>query len=166
MYTQRTAAEREVRALLGLRVYGPLYERGPDSSSPSRHSWSHATHSHSGASGQPTGPSILQKIRAGRAVEDPDHLLRAAAGASAGSVHTSLHDKAVASWCTAVARSASIASFKPVGAPGPFSCPYLPNVGEEQFCELRLNGVLRSSRTRGPGFHKRAMMPPMFAHSY
>ena len=31
-----------------------LYERGPDSSSWSRHSYSHATHSHCGAPGQNT----------------------------------------------------------------------------------------------------------------
>jgi hypothetical protein len=33
---------------------GALYERGPDSSSSSHHSWAHATHSHCGASGQNT----------------------------------------------------------------------------------------------------------------
>jgi hypothetical protein len=31
-----------------------LYERGPDCSSCSRHSYSHATHTHCGASGQNT----------------------------------------------------------------------------------------------------------------
>ena len=38
--------------------------------------------------GHPTGSSLLQKLRAGRAVEDPDNLIRYAARASSGSVHS------------------------------------------------------------------------------
>src|SRR5215208_3469388 len=41
------------------------------------------------AKGHPTGSCLLQKLRAGRAVEDPDNLIRAAPRASTGSVHTS-----------------------------------------------------------------------------
>ena len=43
---------------------------------------------HISAKGHPTGSSLLQKLRAGRAVEDPDNLIRAAARASSGSVHS------------------------------------------------------------------------------
>src|SRR5215207_2789990 len=43
---------------------------------------------HISAKGHPTGSSLLQKLRAGRAVEDPDNLIGAAARASSGSVHT------------------------------------------------------------------------------
>src|SRR5215207_2661767 len=45
---------------------------------------------HISAKGHPTGSCLLQKVRAGRAVEDPDNLIRYAARASSGSVH-SLH---------------------------------------------------------------------------
>jgi hypothetical protein len=38
--------------------------------------------------GHPTGSCLLQKLRAGRAVEDPDNLIRYAPRASSGSVHT------------------------------------------------------------------------------
>src|ERR687898_3485183 len=40
------------------------------------------------AKGHPTGSSLLQKLRAGRAVEDPDNLIRYAPRASSGSVHS------------------------------------------------------------------------------
>src|SRR5918997_4140255 len=40
------------------------------------------------AKGHPTGSSLLQELRAGRAVEDPDNLIRYAPRASSGSVHT------------------------------------------------------------------------------
>src|SRR5829696_7558133 len=43
---------------------------------------------HISAKGYPTGSSLLQKIRAGRAVEEPDNLIRYAARASSGSVHS------------------------------------------------------------------------------
>src|SRR5215207_6511116 len=43
---------------------------------------------HISAKGNPTGSSLLQKLRAGRAVEDPDNLIRYAPRASSGSVHT------------------------------------------------------------------------------
>jgi len=43
---------------------------------------------HISAKGHPTGSCLLQKVRAGRAVEDPDNLIRAAPRASSGSVHT------------------------------------------------------------------------------
>jgi hypothetical protein len=51
-----------------------VYERGPDSSSCSRHSWAHATHSHSGASGQNTSapratlPALASSKRSGLGV--------------------------------------------------------------------------------------------------
>ena len=38
--------------------------------------------------GHPTDSSLLQKLRAGRAVEDPDNLIGVAARASSGSVHS------------------------------------------------------------------------------
>jgi hypothetical protein len=38
--------------------------------------------------GHPTGSCLLQKLRAGRAVEDPDNLIGAAARTSSGSVHS------------------------------------------------------------------------------
>src|SRR5215208_6207179 len=44
---------------------------------------------HISAKGYPTGSSLLQKIRAGRAVEEPGNLIRATARASSGGVHTS-----------------------------------------------------------------------------
>src|SRR5215203_4437745 len=44
---------------------------------------------HISAKGHPTGSSLLQKVRAGPAVEDPDNLIGAAPRASSGSVHTS-----------------------------------------------------------------------------
>src|SRR5919112_2328250 len=40
------------------------------------------------AKGHPTGSSLLQKVRAGPAVEDPDNLIGAAPRASSGSVHS------------------------------------------------------------------------------
>ena len=43
---------------------------------------------HISAKGHPTGSCLLQKVRAGRAVEDPDNLIRAAPRASSGSVHS------------------------------------------------------------------------------
>jgi hypothetical protein len=43
---------------------------------------------HISAKGHPTGSCLLQKLRAGRAVEDPDNLIRYAARASSGSVHS------------------------------------------------------------------------------
>jgi hypothetical protein len=43
---------------------------------------------HISAKSHPTGSSLLQKVRAGRAVEDPDNLIRYAPRASSGSVHT------------------------------------------------------------------------------
>src|ERR671919_2555019 len=43
---------------------------------------------HISAKGHPTGSSLLQKLRAGRALEDPDNLIRYAPRASSGSVHT------------------------------------------------------------------------------
>src|ERR687898_1500544 len=43
---------------------------------------------HISAKGHPTGSCLLQKVRAGRAVEDPDNLIGAAARASSGSVHS------------------------------------------------------------------------------
>src|SRR5829696_2816855 len=43
---------------------------------------------HISAKGHPTGSSLLQKLRAGRAVEDPDNLIRYAPRASSGSVHS------------------------------------------------------------------------------
>jgi hypothetical protein len=43
---------------------------------------------HISAKGHPTGSSLLQKLRPGRAVEDPDNLIRYAARASSGSVHS------------------------------------------------------------------------------
>ena len=95
--SDRTAAERTAGTLARFRVHGALYERGPDSSSCSRHWWAHATHSHSGASGQNTsqrqGPPyrILPPPKApvwACRVEDPDNLIGAAARASTGSVHS------------------------------------------------------------------------------
>src|ERR671915_2066563 len=43
---------------------------------------------HISAKGHPTGSSLLQKVRAGRAVEDPDNLIRYAPRASSGSIHS------------------------------------------------------------------------------
>ena len=43
---------------------------------------------HISAKGHPTGSSLLQKLRAWRAIEDPDNLIGAAARASSGSVHS------------------------------------------------------------------------------
>jgi hypothetical protein len=43
---------------------------------------------HISTKGHPTGSSLLQKLRAGRAVEDPDNLIRYAPRESSGSVHT------------------------------------------------------------------------------
>jgi hypothetical protein len=43
---------------------------------------------HISAKGHPTGSSLLQKLRAGPAVEDPDNLIRYAPRASSRSVHT------------------------------------------------------------------------------
>ena len=43
---------------------------------------------HHSAKGHPTGSCLLQKVRCGRAVEDPDNLIRAAPRASSGSVHS------------------------------------------------------------------------------
>src|SRR5215208_1024178 len=43
---------------------------------------------HISTKGHPTGSSLLQKLKAGRAVEDPDNLIRYAPRASSGSVHT------------------------------------------------------------------------------
>src|ERR671915_2428423 len=43
---------------------------------------------HISAKGHPTGSCLLQKVRCGRAVEDPDNLIRYAPRASSGSVHS------------------------------------------------------------------------------
>jgi hypothetical protein len=43
---------------------------------------------HHSAKGHPTGSCLLQKLRCGRAVEDPDNLIGAAPRASSGSVHS------------------------------------------------------------------------------